>query len=477
MADKAQKAYSHHWLKRTLFSPESQLIVWTLFFGAVTFILFWLTIKWQLMPAALVKPYISQEDTGIFDALGGWALGFAGALVAIRIAGLTASIQQNDSIREQVKVWAEHVDRISTLNSRLTRSISDAKRASAAVLLHAKEIYHEENIPAFLTNTLSGKPKSTVKSQLNHDPESRLQEKLEDKLEVLVETIEEAFKDSIFRSVLYFTAQQEQESLSRKPNFSKASKSTSESESNHQQENYVDTFFESEEARIAVERIVREDDDFFNVLNVISGLNKGVRNFGIGLMELRAMPLFDHFRQDLLRISSFQQKKSKSADDNLEIAEAAWLFLGLLLSRRKRDNSVVSQNDGFVIIALLLGSLPTEETIEQYLSSKFKESEKTYSKVGKALMVREIEELSKQLYYVKGEELSELADLIIKCSNNLAYLNVLTKSTAVSAAYEEKYNIGSQGGSDNANLRGGRNQAASEQGGSNRGQQRSDKKS
>ena len=430
MINSNAKANPASWFRRVLFGPVSELIILTLFFGTFTFALFWLTIKFQLLPTELMKPDLSQEDTGLFDALGGWALGFAGAVVAIRIAGIAKNIQLNDSIREQIRLWEEHVERISDLNSRLTRSISDTKRACAAVLLYAKDLYITEQ-RAHLINPKPGRDGKVVKPHEAHAPEEMLQEKLEEKLEKLVETIEEAFKDSVFRSVLQFSVQAD---INRR----------SAPEKTHMK-NYSESFFTSSKDREAVKRIVDDDNEFFDVLNVLSGLNQGARNFGIGLVELRAMGLIQHFRMDLMRLTEYQED-NQGDGEALEIADAAWLLLGLLLSRRKRENSSIGQNDGFIIIALLLGSLPTEKTMNDYLNSKFNQVVQTYSGEGSETMRREVDALSKRLYYVKGNELSELADLITKCSNNLSYLDVLTKSTGVSAAYESKKESGKQSG-------------------------------
>ena len=430
MSNTNTKVNPASWLRRVLFGPVSELIILTLFFGTFTFALFWLTIKFQLLPTELMRPDLSQEDTGLFDALGGWALGFAGAVVAIRIAGIAKNTQLNDSIREQIRLWEEHVERISDLNSRLTRSISDTKRACAAVLLYAKDLYITEQ-RAHLINPKPGRDGKAVKPHETHDPEEMLQEKLEEKLEKLVETIEEAFKDSVFRSVLQFSVQAD---INRR----------SAPEKTHVK-NYSESFFTSAEDREAVKRIVDDDNEFFDVLNVLSGLNQGARNFGIGLVELRAMGLIQHFRMDLMRLTEYQED-NQGDGEALEIADAAWLLLGLLLSRRKRENSSIGQNDGFIIIALLLGSLPTEKTMNDYLNSKFNQVVQTYSGEGSETMRREVDALSKRLYYVKGNELSELADLITKCSNNLSYLDVLTKSTGVSAAYESKKESGKQSG-------------------------------
>jgi len=419
------KKHSLSWLRSWLSAPVTQLIYMTLLFGLFTFGLFWLIKKFEWLPTELIRPGLSQEDTGLFDALGGWALGFAGAIVAIRIAGIAKNIQLNDSIREQIKLWEAQVERVSELNSKLTRSFSDAKRACAAVLMHAK-IRESEQQRLYLWNP---KPEAKITSKASelYEPEEKLQHKLEEKLEKLVETIEEALKDSVFRSVLQFSAQPEQTILD----------SASQNQLGNPNRTYIDSFFSSAHAREEVEAIVRDEEKFFDVLTVLNGLNQGARNFGIGLVELRAMPLMSHFQLDLKRLTNyqFQNKRQSTTDNKLDISEAAWLFLGLLLSRRKKANTFVSQNDGFVIIALLLGSLPTETTIKHYLNSKFHDIVQTYSGEGSKTLALAVDTLSKRLYYLKGVDLSELADLINKCSNNLAYLDVLTKNTGMSDSY------------------------------------------
>lgn len=397
--------------KRALFNPVGELIYLTLFFGTVTFTLFWLTIKWQLLPISLLQPYLTQENTGLFDALGGWALGFAGALVAIRIAGVAKKIQENDSIREHINLLEKHVERVSELNSKLTRSITDTKRACAAVLLYTKEMSRVNNTWT-LNNAFTPIIKQTKKPE---DIAERLQETLEQKLEILIETIEEAFKDSVYRSVL--------ELISPTNKASDKSKNLD--------ENFASEYFQDQAKRKDLINIVSDDTKFFNILAIISSL--GTKNFGIGLMELRAMPLFEHFYKDLMRITSFQKKAGKQDNNHIEIADAAWILLGLLLSRSKPDDSYISQNDGFVILALILGSLPTEEVIKKYLNTKKSEVFNDYSSEGRAFMVREIDELAKRLFYVKAGELKEITDLIEKCNNNLSYLDVMTKSTGVSS--------------------------------------------
>lgn len=396
--------------------PESQLIAWTVLFGIFSFFLFWVTIKWQLLPSSLSKPELSQENTGLFDALGGWALGFAGALVAIRIAGVAKKIQENDSIREHVNLWEKHVDRVSELNSKLIRSITDAKRECAAVIMFRKEQELERNSKKYLLNTFS----KSFNYKTNKDSEEtsreymdKLQEKLEEKLEVMLQTIEEAFKDSIYCSVLKSNIHQD----------------------TIKNNEFVSSYFKNDNVQEQLIEIVEDDEKFFDIVGFLAGL--GTRNFGIGLRELRAKPLFEHFSLDLKRLLLIQSKDEHSSS-KIEIADAAWILLGLLLSRSPKSTFKESYNDGFIIISLILGSLPTDKTIESYLNSKIEDVIRDYSSEGKSLMKRETADLAKRLFFIKGKDLEEITGLIREFNQDLSYLYVKTVSTGLSTEQIER---------------------------------------
>ncbi|MDV7103857.1 hypothetical protein R3X26_05465 [Vibrio sp. TH_r3] len=432
MAKRKKDNLAKYWFRQIVHSPVMHLVVSTLLFGAITFLIFLFTIKWDLLPLELSTSQLSQENTGLFDALGGWALGFAGALVAIRIASLAASIQQNDSIREQVNLWANEVERISELNSRLTRATYDAKRACAAVLLHAEKLYRTQylppRVPEYLNNsiykTTEVSPNESIDRQ--QELEQNLQTKLEQKIEVLVEVIEEASKDALFRDVLK-CASEEQSDLAVNNN-----------------EHLISEFFIDEKVRKQTIDIIDNDQHFFNILD---GLQSGVRNFGIGLMELRAKDLFEHFHKDLMRITELQQN-SHVDESKIEISDAAWLFLGLLLLRSKGNSKLHnrSENHGFIFIPLLLGSIPTGEMVENYLNKKATDVEGIYSKDGMEDIRYEISLLSKRLYFVKGDELSDLIKIVSLCSSHLEYLEVFADNTGISSTKNKDEN--DQKGSD-----------------------------
>ncbi|MBU2978563.1 hypothetical protein [Alteromonas sp. C1M14] len=423
------------WFKKALSSRhEVELIGWTLFFGAVTFSLFWLTVQWQLLPDALLKPHLSQEDTGLFDALGGWALGFAGAMVAIRIAGLAKTIQENDSIREQVKMMEAQVEQVSRLNSSLNQSIIDAKRACAAVILFAKELERGGQLTYgdnYLWNVFNKRPTNQDLSDKLEKRKEALQEKLEEKLAHLVKTIEESFQNSAFRDVLRFI---EQHAANQK--------GTTIIKNGSEGKSFISLFFkhyhEGFEAKDSKQKelidVVKKNEVFFEILDIVKGL--GTRNFGIGVMELRALDLIEHYKKDLLRLLKAEGAPFSSDETKeFQISDAAWLLLGLLLYRTKSESLASTDNAGFVTLALILGSLPTKDTVKQYLESKRAEVEKPYSEAGRTLLSKEIEELAQSLYFLEGEELTDLEDLIKECCQNTEFLTVLTANIGVSQEY------------------------------------------
>ncbi|MEG3765883.1 hypothetical protein [Alteromonas sp. 14N.309.X.WAT.G.H12] len=457
------KARKISWLKRTLSNRhEVELIGWTLFFGAVTFFLFWLTVQLRLLPEALLRPHLSQEDTGLFDALGGWALGFAGAMVAIRIAGLAKTIQENDSIREQVKMMEAQVEQVSQLNSSLNQSIIDAKRACAAVILFAKELErsgmltYEDN---YLWNAFSKRSNNDGALQQLAKRKAALQDTLEEKLAHLVKTIEESFQNSAFRDVLRYIEKAGTEN----------NKDTTVIKNRSKGESFISQFFQHyhqnpqsiNTTQTDLINVVKKNQVFFEILDITKGL--GTRNFGIGVMELRALDLIDHYRKDLIRLLKAEGTRfSSDKDKEFQISDAAWLLLGLLLYRTKSDGRPTTDNAGFVTLALMLGSLPTKDTVKQYLESKRAEVEKPYSEAGRALLSKEIEELAQSLYFLDGEELCDLEDLINECCQDTKFLTVLTANIGVSEEY-----VNMKTNKDTFDLRS--NETRSEEEGSNEG--------
>lgn len=393
------------YLRRT---PAAELGTYTFVVLVITFLIFWLAVKWDVLPIELSNGHLSQENTGLFDALGGWAVGFAGAWTAIRIAGLATNIQQSDSIREQTKVWNEQIQHISDLNSRLTRAAYDAKRVCAAVLLRANDVYDSSSrLPEYLKNSINTENTGATKGD---NREESLQATLEQKLEVLVEVIEEVSKDLLFRAVLVDT-HQINDSVER---------------------SLVRNYFRQNKAREDVVGVIRENDKFCNVLDE---LNDGARNFGVGLMELRAKNLFEYFHEDLMKITALHKKDMRADKQTIEIADAAWLFLGLLLLRGKGDTTMQnhSQNHGFIFLALLLGSLPTDKTIQAYLNNTLEDIENTYDHERIEGIKNKIKQLSKRLYFAGKNELEELATLVEVCNNNLDYLTVAAMNTGISS--------------------------------------------
>ncbi|MBU3023790.1 hypothetical protein [Aestuariibacter sp. A3R04] len=464
------------WIKRALFNPTSELIVLTLLFGSLTFYVFWLTIYWQLLPTELVSPFLSQEDTGLFDALGGWALGFAGALVAIRIAGVAAQIQENDSVSAHVKAMEAEVTLISEYNSALIRAISDARRACSAVLLFAKDLSIQqterenqhlynpspfirkrnispnksrEAIPEVGSDHLAQTIKQCFQDFTYHafeDKEQMLQTTLEARLDHLVQTIERCFQNSTYRSVIVEQKTSNGQAKNQKKSFIE---SIFEELANNDAPSGKDTPSEQEDRpndktpySDKLIDILHLDTQFFDILNIVDGFGSG--NFGIGLMELRSLDLIEHYRKDLMFLldKENEQFDSKPPENNetkiaelkkrFQIPDASWLFLGMLLYRYKLENSGVTYNSGIVSLSLILGSLPTEDSVKARLKAKKEAIEKPYSRQGKQVLENEIEAMTKRVYYLRSADLSDLTHLMKACCAKPDYLTVLTASKGVS---------------------------------------------
>ena len=366
-------------------------------FSFISFLFFWLTLKWNLLPEDLLPSRLTQENTGLFEALGGWALGFAGALVAIRIAGLAANIQQNDSIREEIVVLDRYVEKVSSINSKITRSIYAAKRACAAVLIEAEDEYSRDSI-------FNNKPVPEIYTK--PELEKSVQENLVEKLDSLIETIEEASRDYVYRSLLSF-----------KPDDNESSGSL-----------YMDDFplgdyFEDEHVRKRMHHIVCKDEGFYDF---VQALNNSSKNIGVGVSRLRSKSIYEYYRKDIEKLV----KSVNQSGNEIESSEAAWLLLGILLLQNKNEQA--NHNHGFLLISLILGSLPNKQLVQRYLNEQIQDSHQDYTRVGKERLKNEIAELSEQMYYVKEEDLSEISSLFALCYTHQDYLDVATKGDGLS---------------------------------------------
>lgn len=421
-SSKPRQAVTHffEWLDE---AHVSQLTLSTILFGLISLVFFWLTLKWNLLPEDLLPSRLTQENTGLFDALGGWALGFAGALVAIRIAGLATNIQQNDSIREETIHLTNSVEKISDINSKITRAIYDAKRACTAVLLEAEDILYMPS--AHMSNYLS-----TAPTQKHQELSPEVLSNLITNLDSLIATIEEASRDFTFRSLFEFARANQQDSGVR------LSKETQ-----------LDHFFTEQEARDELLNIVVEDEQIYDF---IEQLNLSSKNLGLGISHLRSKNIMLEYSADLKKLLALVRANER------EYSDAAWLLLGMFLLHDKVevDGRERVYNTGFLLISLILGSLPNRVLLKKYLEFQLEETSMEYTRSGKKRLHGEVDKLSKQLYYLRGADddpsiekskhASDLADVISLfkvCADKTDILRVKSKVTGLNQTlYVHKYN-------------------------------------
>lgn len=428
-----QKSGVKHFMEWLDEAHVSQLTLSTVLFGLISLLFFWLTLKWNLLPEDLMPSRLTQENTGLFEALGGWALGFAGALVAIRIAGLATNIQQNDSIREEIIHLNRSVEKISDINSKVTRSIYEAKRACTAVLLESEDILRP--LPAYLANYHGQKPPEKTLTL-----SSEVFDNLISKLDGLISTIEESSRDFTFRSLFEFARSNSDESgilLSKKTQ--------------------LDCFFTEEETRQAMLNIVAED---LQVYDFIEQLNFSSKNLGLGISHLRSKNILIEYAADLKKLLSLVQT------NRLEHSDAAWLLLGMFLLHDKVviDGRTSVYNTGFLLISLVLGSLPNRVLLKQYLQAQLEETNMEYTRTGKKRLEAEVAKLSEQLYYLRGKEsnggddksksssdLDDVISLFNVCTQNMEILKVKSKGTGLNqTSYTSNNNFDNDEAEQNA---------------------------
>lgn len=441
--------------KNIRFKPDRhtlQLVLWTIIIGILSFVTFWLVIAYGLLPDALLPESLTQENTGLFEALAGWALGFAGALVAIKIAGLATNIQQNDSIRNLESFLTEQAGAISDYNSEITRGIFDAKRACHAVLVFAKENEFVVRRPSRLQKNgyLYNIDESDI--DLQHKDEERnlqiekdrqiqqdLNNNLIEKLEGLISVLEKASRHSLFREVLS-SAEKTQE-VETTIEYIK-----NKLDNNKQR---LLTFFHKDVDAKDVEdeflRVLEGDGAFFDC---IGSLNESDNNFGIGLSHIRSRGVFQHYERDIKHLLELEN------NNHLEFAEAAFLFLGSLLlqnreGERRRGHSAVSTHDsennynhGFILLTLIMGSLPNEHILKHFLSDQVKSRCKEYSSEGTKILEQAVEDIAGNIFYLDQNALKQTIELFKKVLKNKDYyLQVKSNSVGQSRNSDIQNNL------------------------------------
>lgn len=334
---------------------------------------------------------MSQEESGYFGALGGWAIGFAGALVAIKIAGVATNIQENDSIRSIEADLEREVARISSYNSAIEVAALDAKRACTSVLIdiqakkqhRAKKegiFFNELESDAALLELESDKPRPIKE-------EDRNRQHLIEKLITLVKAIENAVRDPVFiqatKNCLNSEVENEKKVATLDAFFKVLAKGNA---SRNQFSDIISDYSD----------VIINDEQFFDFFHTYE---QATHNFAAGVNHIRAEPVYQAYQKDI----DFLIEQNTAKKGGLNPSEASWLLLGLLLLQEvDHQHGNKSLNHGFLFLALLMGSLPNQKSIYTYFKHKYLKLETQYGASGRKKIRTLLKEYAETIYYPKG---------------------------------------------------------------------------
>ena len=331
--------------------------------------------------AFLISPkLITQNESGYISAIGSIAIGFAGAWVAIKIASIATSLQKQDSINKVKSNYQKEADRVSGLNSTLTKSILEAKRSCTSFITF---LMSYEGI-------LIKKSKRTLINGLDHDTlavaDKILDEfynKLEDKLLEVVNAIEALVMDKTYMNII------------------------NSQEANNDNHNILDSYFDNEKTVQDRKEIIDSYDDIIlkdsNRFDFFTEYSLNQNNFGEGLHYLRSKTLVTDRKEYLIDLlDSLDQ-------ENIKPSEAAWLLLGsLLIGHKHTGKDKVTHNTGLFFISLILGSEIDDDLFKSHLIKEGNGSE-----VEIEIITKLAEEVSKTIFYIHGEKDKDEYDLLM----------------------------------------------------------------
>ncbi len=382
------------------------LVFWTVIVGIASLLIFmWLmdsdNIIYHLGGFSAPSPSeMSQESSGYFGALGGWAIGFAGALVAIRIAGVATSIQQNDSLRAREEILEAEVNLISGYNSRIIMALLESKRACAAVLIdiqNQKDQFVREqrkrNANPIFHNSIKGG--QTLSAASNDDVIKPL------------ESISESTENRRYLITKLTDLVREIECAVRDPVFIKAARSMAKTESKVQSLNTFCSLLANSSKNPkpfadiidSYSKVILEDAAFFDFIQTYENTT---HNFAAGINDLRADSLYQSYTKDIEQLITEMKGTDK---DSLNPSEAAWVLLGMLLLQEfgKKPNEALRFNQGFLFIGLMLGSLPNNISVYQYFDHKLEDSLTDYSKQAIQKLKKQMRVLADSVYFPHGK--------------------------------------------------------------------------
>ena len=262
--------------------------------------------------------------------------------------------------------YQKEADRVSGLNSTLTKSILEAKRSCTSFITLLRS-----------TNGVLIPPKKLASINIDDDALTATNEllnefhyKLEDKLLEVVNAIEALVMDKTYMNII------------------------NSQEANNDNHNILDSYFDNEktvqdrkEIIDSYHDIILKDSNRFDFFTEYS-LNQN--NFGEGLHYLRSKTLVTDRKEYLIDLlDSLDQ-------ENIKPSEAAWLLLGsLLIGHKHTGKDKVTHNTGLFFISLILGSEIDDDLFKSHLIKEGKDNK---------IIAKIAEEVSKTIFYIQGED-------------------------------------------------------------------------
>ncbi|MBQ4832047.1 hypothetical protein J8L70_02215 [Pseudoalteromonas sp. MMG010] len=293
-------------------------------------------ILWEFIPS---PKSITQNESAYIDAIGSIAIGFAGAWVAIKIALIATNLQEQDSLTKLKELHQKDADRVSALNSVLTRNALDAKRSCTSFIVFLVSnpvVMMNDEKKAIYNNGQSDSKRNSIEQLL-----PTFYERLEKDLLTLINSIEELIMDKTYMGIVDNKNFSHEFMQTKLASFFYAT--------NVDQQQQISLFSD----------IILKDSKRFDFHEEY--MNEQ-HNFGEGLHFLRSNLLLEKRDEYLKKLLSHVN------DGAITPSHAAWLLLGsLLLGNKDINNEKLTYNTGFLFLALLLGSEIDDDLFLAYL--------------------------------------------------------------------------------------------------------------
>ncbi|MDO6639342.1 hypothetical protein Q4557_05130 [Shewanella sp. 5_MG-2023] len=352
-----------------------------------------------------------QEASAYIDAIGSIAIGFAGAWVAIKIAKVATTLQQEDSRKKTKEIYQKEADRVSTLNSELTINVLEAKRTCTSFISflqsNEKVLLSEKEREKFQEKLKLYNGHEEYKFDKADDLLVAFYDRLESDLLKLIKSIEEVAMDKTYVSIACPPVKCEKVSTSM-----------------------IGEYFLSDSTKRKnicknLNDIIIKDSERYDFFKEYMDTQN---NFGDGLHFIRSHTLILDRKEYLSKLLlEIKNNDNEEAGEGFTPSHAAWLLLGSLIAGTKVGKSLTN-NTGFLFIALMLGSQIDDDLFFTYLD---KLGKKGVDKTDSNMDTKLAKEISDSVFFIHGEDqdqgeaakiLVELSVILKRTSDDLYHL-------------------------------------------------------